>query len=283
MTEVEAFIRAFAPTVGIDPDVAVAVARSEGGLQNPFRRGEGPAPKSQAPGLGATENSFGPFQLYISGNNAGLGDRAVAAGVDPREDWKSGIQYALTEASNRGWGQWYGAANSGIDRWQGITKSQQPRQFTLQTSDYGTLDPLGTMVNRSEASINQPPQSISGIGSPGTYEGIKPFTASPGGPVEAAGGGAGSDTPYSAPAASTGTQVAAAGKPGNPLSKLVSGLGQAFGTGSDGGDGGTGVRPTPAAARVDAPEVAPFNPMQAEQQRQMLALTMQRLNSGRLF
>lgn len=115
------------------------------------------------------------------------------------------------------------------------------------------------------------------------YQRAGAFTARPAGPVEAAGGGAGSDAPFNPPDASTGPAVAAAGKKTNPLSKLIGGIGQAFGSGSDGDSGGTGVRPTPAAARVDAPDVAPFNPMQAEQQRQMLALTMQRLNSGRLF
>lgn len=46
------------------------------------------------------------------------------------------------------------------------------------------------------------------------------------------------------------------------------------------------LRPSaqPAAARMDAEApLAPFNAQQAEQQRQMLALAMQRLNSGRLF
>ncbi len=143
MTEIEAYIRQLAPTLGIDPDVAVAVARSEGGLVDPFRRGEGPPPKSQAPGLGSTENSYGPFQLYISGNNAGLGDRAVASGVDPQKDWKQGVNYALTEAANKGWGQWYGAANSGIDTWQGITRGDQPRQFALEPQGGFSRAPTG--------------------------------------------------------------------------------------------------------------------------------------------
>jgi hypothetical protein len=40
----------------------------------------------------------------------------------------------------------------------------------------------------------------------------------------------------------------------------------------------------PQAARLDAAApVAPFDTQQADQQRQMLALAIQRLNSGRLF
>lgn len=129
MANVEEYIRRSAIARGIDPDVAVRVAMSEGGLKNPFRRGEGPAPRSQAAGLGATENSFGPFQLYISGNNAGLGDRALKAGIDPRENWQGGIDFALDAAAREGWGAWYGAKNVGISPWQGINRGGAPAKI----------------------------------------------------------------------------------------------------------------------------------------------------------
>ncbi|MBZ9706057.1 hypothetical protein LB543_04900 [Mesorhizobium sp. ESP7-2] len=105
---------------GIDPNVALRVANGEGGVKNPFRHGEGPAPRSQAPGLGPLENSFGPFQLYVSGTGAGLGDRAVAAGIDPRKNWQGGIDFALDEAKRAGWSQWYGAKAAGITGRMGI-------------------------------------------------------------------------------------------------------------------------------------------------------------------
>lgn len=114
MTEEEQYIRQKAIADGLPPDDAVAVAQSEGGLTNPFQRGLGKAPKSQDPALGSTENSFGPYQLYISGNGAGLGDNALAAGVDPRKDWKAGVDYALDTAKHEGWGQWYGARKIGL-------------------------------------------------------------------------------------------------------------------------------------------------------------------------
>jgi hypothetical protein len=120
MTPLEAYIRAAAQQRGINPDIAVRVARGEGGLNNPFRHGEAPAPRSQAAGLGATENSYGPFQLYVSGTGAGLGDRAIAAGIDPRKDWQGGINYALDEVRRKGWGQWYGARAAGITGMQGV-------------------------------------------------------------------------------------------------------------------------------------------------------------------
>lgn len=120
VSPVEQYIRMRAQAYGINPDIAVKVAKGEGGLQDPYRRGQGPAPRSQAPGLGATENSFGPLQLYVSGTGAGLGDRALAAGIDPRKDWQGGVDFALKEASKKGWGQWYGAKAQGITGMMGI-------------------------------------------------------------------------------------------------------------------------------------------------------------------
>lgn len=136
---IEEFIRQRAPMYGVNPDIAVRVARSEGGLHDPFRRGMGPAPRSQAPGLGSTENSYGPFQLYVSGTGAGLGDRAMAAGIDPRKDWQAGVDYALKEASQKGWGQWYGAKNTGIGNWQGIGGDRAAYSPVPASSPYANM------------------------------------------------------------------------------------------------------------------------------------------------
>jgi hypothetical protein len=114
------YIRASAIARGIDPEVALRVARSEGGLNDPFRHAEGPRPRSQLKSLGDRENAHGPFQLYISGTGAGLGDRAIAAGVDPRKDWRAGVDFALDEVARKGWSQWYGAAKAGIGNFQGV-------------------------------------------------------------------------------------------------------------------------------------------------------------------
>ncbi|TGT76137.1 MULTISPECIES: hypothetical protein [unclassified Mesorhizobium] len=130
----------------IDPNVALTVARGEGGLKNPFRHGEGPAPKSQAPGLGPLENSFGPFQLYISGTGAGLGDRAVAAGVDPRKNWQGGVDFALDEAKRAGWGQWYGAKAAGITGRMGIGGAPGPAMASAGPVPAGAPTPFGDLV-----------------------------------------------------------------------------------------------------------------------------------------
>ena len=71
---IEAYIRQAAIARGIDPDIAVRVARSEGGLSDPVRQ-------SDVVKGGVREQSYGPFQLYMAG---GLGSRALAAGIDPR-------------------------------------------------------------------------------------------------------------------------------------------------------------------------------------------------------
>lgn len=115
MTPVEAYIRQVAPRYGIDPNVAVRVAMTEGGLDDPFQQ-------SNVVRNGQRETSFGPFQLRIGG---GLGDKALAAGIDPRKNWQGGVDFALWSASQGGWKPWYGAAKANIGDWQGIRASNR--------------------------------------------------------------------------------------------------------------------------------------------------------------
>jgi len=279
VSEVEAYIRQRAPLYGVDPDYAVRVARGEGGLHNPFRHGEGPAPRSQDPRFGKLENSYGPFQLYVSGTGAGLGDRALAAGIDPTKNWQGGIDYALNEASQKGWGQWYGAKAQGITGFMGI----------------------GKRPGDAPAYSGGAPAVMDG---PKGDEAMHPagYSTRPQGPVEAAGGGYGSDpvNPAMQPPQAGGRSGLAsvmAGQAGGPpgaapapkkkgflasLGEGLSAMGDAYGSG--GGGGGPMRSVAPQAARLDAAApVAPFDTQQADQQRQMLALAIQRLNSGRLF
>jgi peptidoglycan hydrolase-like protein with peptidoglycan-binding domain len=102
---VESYIRQSAAARGIDPDVAVRVAKGEGGLANPLQQ-------SYVVKNGQRETSYGPFQLRIGG---GLGDAALKAGIDPRKesDWQAGVDFALNHAAEHGWGEWYGAVNPG--------------------------------------------------------------------------------------------------------------------------------------------------------------------------
>lgn len=107
---IEAYIRHAAQKRGIDPEVALKVAMSEGGVNDPFRQ-------SDVVKNGVREQSYGPFQLYMNG---GLGNEALEKGIDPRKDWQSGIDFALDKAKEGGWGPWYGAQKIGVTGMQGI-------------------------------------------------------------------------------------------------------------------------------------------------------------------
>jgi len=108
----EVYIRRAARARGIDPEVAVRVARSEG----------------LAPGVwqsnyvkdGKRETSYGPFQLLVGG---GLGDEFIAKGYgdprDPRTVYRQ-IDFALDKAAENGWGAWYGAAKVGVGNRTGL-------------------------------------------------------------------------------------------------------------------------------------------------------------------
>lgn len=98
---------------GIDPNVALNVAKSEGGLKSWNLQ-------SQYVKNGVQEPSFGPFQLYKGG---GLGnDFMKQTGMDPAlaSSGPAGVDFALDHAKKNGWGAWYGADRVGISKWEGI-------------------------------------------------------------------------------------------------------------------------------------------------------------------
>lgn len=108
--EKEAFIRAEAVKRGISPDVAMAVARSEG-----FNVYEGDE-----------KSSFGSFQLHYGGvsrthSASGLGDTFTKkTGLDARDPSteRDQIKFALDEAAKGGWGPWHGWKGG---QWAGIS------------------------------------------------------------------------------------------------------------------------------------------------------------------
>jgi hypothetical protein len=153
------FIRQAALARGIDPNIALRVAQGEGGLSDPFRHGEGPAPRTQAPQFGPKENSYGPFQLYISGTGAGLGDKALAAGIDPRKNWQAGVDFALDNAKKNGWGQWYGAKANGITGMMGI--GDNPSSAPVMGSpSVAAAAPQGASQASTSPPAGQSPQSV---------------------------------------------------------------------------------------------------------------------------
>lgn len=111
-TEKEAFIRQEAIRRGIDPDVAVRVAKSEG-FSSP---------------VGDNGTSFGAFQLHVTpgGRGRAVGDQFKAAtGLDPSDpaNERATIAFALDDARKNGWGAYHGARNTGIPDWAGINST----------------------------------------------------------------------------------------------------------------------------------------------------------------
>lgn len=112
-TDVASYIVKAATARGIDPNVALRVAKSEGGLnswnlQSTYMKN------------GIQEPSFGPYQLYMGG---GLGNAFQRkTGLDPRlaANGPAGVDFALDHARRNGWGSWYGADRVGISKWEGI-------------------------------------------------------------------------------------------------------------------------------------------------------------------
>lgn len=105
----ETWIRSYAQAVGIDPQVALGVARSEGFSAYSGDRG----------------TSFGDFQLHLTpgGRGKAVGDAFKAeTGLDPSDpaNERAMDEFALRWAAAHGWGDFHGAARTGIGQWQGI-------------------------------------------------------------------------------------------------------------------------------------------------------------------
>ena len=123
--EMEDYVRQSAIRHGIDPDVAVAVAKAEAlNVFDPDKPDHG----------GDDGSSFGLYQLHYGGMskampNAGLGDEFTAkTGLDARDPstWKQQVEFSHDWAAKNGWGSWMGAKNNGIGNWDGITPCSGP-------------------------------------------------------------------------------------------------------------------------------------------------------------
>lgn len=112
LQEMEQYIRSAASQRGIDPNIAVRVARSEGLAPNTWQ--------SNVVKNGRRETSYGPFQLLVGG---GLGDKFIQqTGYHPSDpnSWRQQVDFAMDEAKQGGWSPWYGAKAVGIGQWGGI-------------------------------------------------------------------------------------------------------------------------------------------------------------------
>ena len=130
VAEREARIRAYAVSIGIDPDVAVAVARSEGLAANTWQ--------SNLTQPYGREQSYGDYQLHVdpTGKRPGLGNEFwKSTGMNPSDpnNWWNMNKFALDKARTDGWGAWMGAKAKGITGFMGIGGQPAPTQAPSQT------------------------------------------------------------------------------------------------------------------------------------------------------
>ena len=129
MNYIEDFIRKAAAARGIDPDIAVQVAMSEGGVTDPFQRSNIKRKD------GTYEPSYGAFQLNVEG---GLGKEMLKSNYDPRKDWRAGIEFALDSAARqRSWAPFHGAARVRIPLDAGFSDATKPLGISLNSARYG--------------------------------------------------------------------------------------------------------------------------------------------------
>lgn len=143
--EIEGYIRDAAKARGIDPDVAVRVAKSEG-------LGSG-SWQSRVVKNGRRETSYGPFQLKVDG---GLGDKFKSKYKKSPTDESTvfdQVDFALDHAAKHGWGSWYGAAKVGVGKWTGLKNAKaattQPASLLAGLVDAGAkkADPFASLLD----------------------------------------------------------------------------------------------------------------------------------------
>jgi hypothetical protein len=141
----ESYIRQAASARGIDPDVAVKVAKTEG-LGGGYAGDQG--------------SSFGPFQLHYGnvakGQNAvsGLGDlftkQTGLHASDPKTVPQQ-VDFALDYAARNGWSPWHGWTG---DEFAGITKSA--RRITIPLSAANVAPNIAPDVNALSQALGAP-------------------------------------------------------------------------------------------------------------------------------
>lgn len=131
---VKQYIAQAAEARGIDPNIAIQVARNEGLYGY----------------VGDQGSSFGPFQLHYgnvaSGGNrvGGLGDvftqRTGLNARDPRT-WQQQVDFSLDEAAKSGWGAWHG--------WKGAERAGLPGEPRSVTPSYYSQAPANQYASAS--------------------------------------------------------------------------------------------------------------------------------------
>jgi hypothetical protein len=150
-TEYETFAREAAAARGINPDIAIAVANTEGGVTEAARCGD----FSGAPWYSG--KSWFMYQLHYGGkgyeswgHTAGMGNGFTSLTRWPPGEpaaWRDACRYGLNRARTGGWQSWYGAATIGVSGFMGIDRQHQ-FDANAEVWDYetGTAAPLPKVV-----------------------------------------------------------------------------------------------------------------------------------------
>jgi hypothetical protein len=167
VSRIEGYIRDAATKRGINPNVAVAVAKSEGLKVG----GEWQSDVGKA--KGRREKSYGPFQLNIEKGRLGV-QFMKETGLDPRDEStvEAQIDYSLDHAAKHGWGAWFGAANVGIGRRQGLANAR-PVGVNTQVAQAAPSSIGGLLASffGTSANAEEAPQ---GLGAEADYFGSEP-------------------------------------------------------------------------------------------------------------
>jgi hypothetical protein len=175
MTQMEQFIRDYAASIGLNPDVVMQTVLNEGGRQS--LEPSGYARQSLVGGTGAgQEPSYGPFQMHMKH----LGGRALAAGYDPRDPAQAYnvAKFAMDEIKRAGLGQWHGwkgdpwaaASGNGTGANVPVPNAGNPGSYDPRMDTPSTGKPVGSKLPGV-------PAGYGGQDAPGTYDLPKTATA----------------------------------------------------------------------------------------------------------
>ncbi len=114
--QVESYIRSEAIARGINPDTAVAVAKSEGLDADPKEGWQSNIREK----TGKREPSYGPFQLYTGGGLGNEFNKQTGLDVKDWSTWQAQVQFALDHAAKEGWSKFHAAKTVGVSRWTGL-------------------------------------------------------------------------------------------------------------------------------------------------------------------
>ncbi len=138
VSDISGYIRQAALARGIDPNIALRVARSEGLAEGVWQ--------SNVFKNGIREPSYGPFQLLKGGQGtgfpSGLGNAFMKqTGLDPADPStvKPQVDFALNHASKNGWGAWYGAKAAGVGNFDGLQGASTKASEALDKLATGSI------------------------------------------------------------------------------------------------------------------------------------------------